>query len=1442
MSEIASTWLTILPDTSRIAPGIRAAMRGETADVDVRVDRRQVESEGSNAAAFLSKGLKTAAVASGGAIAAVFGAALTKGFTRLKSIDEAQSKLAGLGNSAEQVQKIMDSANAAVKGTAFGLGDAATVAASAVAAGVKPGAELQRTLTLVGDAAAIAGSDLGEMGAIFNKVATSNKVQGEELAQLGDRGIPIVQLLAKELGVTAGEVTKLASEGKIGFAEFQNAIEKGMGGAAQKMGTTFQGAIANVGAALGRVGAKILQPLFNAIIAAAPAVQAAVDQVGKYIEPAFDVIGNVLSGAFDAFRNVIDFVSRNGTVFGTIGAAIGGVAAVIGVALLPALAAWLWRQTAINGLLLVVRGLVLAQAAATKIATAATWLWNTALRANPIGLIITAIAGLAAGLAFFFTKTETGRKLWDQIWGGIKSVTQSVVSWFTGTAWPAIQSGLRVIGDVAMWLWHNVMQPVWTGIKAVIGIAWTGIKGYFTLWQTAIRAVATVVTWLWKNVVTPAFSGIKAVLSVFWAAAQVVWEALKLAIRVVGGVIMWLWNNVAVPAFQGIGVVISAAWQLLQPIFAAFKAAIDVVGNVISWLWNNVAVPGFNAIRDTASAMWDKISPIWDNFKKGLEVVIDWGTKFKDKLVEAFNVVKDTVTAVWDKIGGILDKIKSGLSGAADALKKINPFGGGGDGGGDGKGFASGGYTGRKPTNAVAGVVHGDEYVVRSAARRRFERDHPGALDTLNSTGQLPGYAGGGLVAGATQVKDFIARRFGVKDIGGYRPEDGYGEHSTGRALDVMVGNDTKKGDAITQWAISNASALDVKWVIWKQAMHYPDGRVVPMEDRGSPTQNHMDHPHIFLGPAAEKGYPGLGGLASSKGREPGSFTSGGGTGSGGGGLSGGLGAGGGSGLGSGSGSGGGGSYSSAAAAKKAGIVPVWVENWPGGGIGTGGAAGTSSLSSEVSSSVASVGAAVKDSALSQTAFDKKVQAAEKKLADKQAAAELARTKLAETKANPKAKGSALMAAEQRVTKAERDATDAQTALDELKKAATAGADPSKVAAAQKKLADKQAAVELARTKLAETKGNPKAKESAVMAAEQRVTKAERDAADAKAVVDALATKPAAPAATAAVGGAQGYADAIVAEGLRKGVSKKGILAALATVQVETGFKMYASSVDRESLKYRHDAVGSDHDSSGLFQQRANGAWGTVADRMDPAKSAGMFYDQLLKFDYESMDIGNAAQKVQRSAFPDKYGKQVGVAEKLLADSMSRLKESTDGSSSATTDLTTATDTQTAAIDGNTTATQNTGGGAEKEGEKLDLGEVAGDGIMEILGFDGSLFSNPFEWKTLQGILNLFGADSATNPISALANIGNGPLFAGKGTDTKLGEADLGSGGGGNLLAAAGQLATEQFVPGKETQAGTQDLSINFNGNVGMNPQDVTTEMSKKQNARARTYEMAGAR
>jgi hypothetical protein len=82
-----------------------------------------------------------------------------------------------------------------------------------------------------------------------------------------------------------------------------------------------------------------------------------------------------------------------------------------------------------------------------------------------------------------------------------------------------------------------------------------------------------------------------------------------------------------------------------------------------------------------------------------------------------------------------------------------------------------------------------------------------------------------------------------------------------------------------------------------------------------------------------------------------------------------------------------------------------------------------------------------------------------------------------------------------------------------------------------------------------------------------------------------------------------------------------------------------------------------DRDSVGLFQQRPSQGWGTVAQIMDPFYASGKFYDVLVKVpSYQTADFGLTCQAVQRSGFPDRYGKKQAAAEAMVAAIMNNAK------------------------------------------------------------------------------------------------------------------------------------------------------------------------------------------
>lgn len=126
-------------------------------------------------------------------------------------------------------------------------------------------------------------------------------------------------------------------------------------------------------------------------------------------------------------------------------------------------------------------------------------------------------------------------------------------------------------------------------------------------------------------------------------------------------------------------------------------------------------------------------------------------------------------------------------------------------------------------------------------------------------------------------------------------------------------------------------------------------------------------------------------------------------------------------------------------------------------------------------------------------------------------------------------------------------------------------------------------------------------------------------------------------------------AAAIVAVGREMGVPQRGQVIAVATAMQEAKLRMYANAGDPASLALPHEVVGSDHDSVGLFQQRAAG-WGPLEQRMDPRGSARTFYERLTALPgWQSMPLTEAAQAVQISAYPDRYAQWEGPATAVVA-------------------------------------------------------------------------------------------------------------------------------------------------------------------------------------------------
>lgn len=191
------------------------------------------------------------------------------GERRAQAIQQAKFQFEGLGM---DIDATMESALAAVKDTAYGLDEAAMVAAQLGASGLRAGEDMTTALRSVAGIAAMTGSSYADIGNVMVTVAGNGRLMGDQLRQLSYKGINAAATLAKYMGITESEVRDMVSKGQISFDLFSKAMDDAFGAHAKDANKLFTGALANMKAALSRIGAEVqgtklnnLRDIFNAL-------------------------------------------------------------------------------------------------------------------------------------------------------------------------------------------------------------------------------------------------------------------------------------------------------------------------------------------------------------------------------------------------------------------------------------------------------------------------------------------------------------------------------------------------------------------------------------------------------------------------------------------------------------------------------------------------------------------------------------------------------------------------------------------------------------------------------------------------------------------------------------------------------------------------------------------------------------------------------------------------------------------------------------------------------------------------------------------------------------------------------------------------------------------------------------------------------------------------
>ncbi|MFI9824864.1 tape measure protein [Streptomyces sp. NPDC052013] len=637
------------------------------------------------------------------------------GFDRLVGLDTAKAKLEGLGYSTKEVGSITDQVTHAIQGGMTTMAEGTDVAAGALAAGVKQGKELEKYIKLVGDAAVGSNRPVSEMAMIFNRVQGQGKLMTQELNMI-EEGMPgFSNAMAKHLGVSYDAFREMVTNGEVSSKEFLTVMDDFAGGMANAYSKSWKGMVQNSKAYIGQIGEAFLSSTFEQAkgglhefesMLKSPGAKEWAAKTGEQLGNTLASIGNGIKGLIDWWQNLdgstqktlggivkwlgITLVTmgpvltRFGKMASTIGGMFSGMSNLIqffirhnGAAKVSAASQAIWNGVTAtargiaNGYRLAISALSTSQtiqALKTKIAAAATTAWTAVTKGaalatkglglairfmtGPVGIVITAIGLLVAGLI--------------HLWKTNSSFRNSVI-----TAWNAIKnSAVTIFGFIKTYIvaiWNAIKAStiaVWNGIKTVAVATWNGIK--FAILHP-IKTLKTILSTIWNAMKNSAIKIWTALKNGVIAIIKAYVAQVKFNINLIKRIVVTIFNaikNFSIKVWTALknavlGIVRTLRKGVLS-VFNALKKGVSAIFNAIKNATVRIWTAMKNTVINRAKALWSGVRNTWNALKKGT--------------IAIFKAVGSFMSSKWNSIKkGTVNKAKalwSGVKGAWGSLKK----------------------------------------------------------------------------------------------------------------------------------------------------------------------------------------------------------------------------------------------------------------------------------------------------------------------------------------------------------------------------------------------------------------------------------------------------------------------------------------------------------------------------------------------------------------------------------------------------------------------------------------------------------------------------------------------------------------------------------------------------------------------------------------------------
>lgn len=294
---------------------------------------------------------------------------------------------------------------------------------------------------------------------------------------------------------------------------------------------------------------------------------------------------------------------------------------------------------------------VIANAAATKIAAAATRAWsiamgifNAVMSANPIVLIGIAIVALIALLVLAYNKVGWFRDFVNAAFAMIKNAIMTAWNFIKPTFMQFVHILTVVVGTALRWYWAYV-KFVFTTVWTIIQFSWNLIKGVFLAIAGFLQGPLRIAWIVIQNTVKVVWIAIQIYIKIAWTLIKGYFTAIKWYVQnVLAPIFRWLYNNVIKPIWSAIQLYIKVQWNIIKGYFNAIKWAIqNILAPIFRWFYNSIIKPIWNSVKTHISNVWNNgIKPTFNALKSLLNT-----------LGGAFKTAVSAIKTQWDKLQGV---------------------------------------------------------------------------------------------------------------------------------------------------------------------------------------------------------------------------------------------------------------------------------------------------------------------------------------------------------------------------------------------------------------------------------------------------------------------------------------------------------------------------------------------------------------------------------------------------------------------------------------------------------------------------------------------------------------------------------------------------------------------------------------------------------------------